>query len=233
MSGVTGALVGEANLRVTDGVPAAGEVHRRPSDLSIRCIRRSAGCRSSTAEKNRDVVCHGRQGSAPAFGFPLRDPCEYEALAGQPDHRRAQMIRPGDLFFCRPDGFTASAPGLSSPKSADLGITYHLRLRAPGCRRPHARAPPRTAKDAIDYRVLDDYRTHYEPCRDRGVELVRASSPRRSMTLRRPCVRFLVARLVRRDGLRRRRRTYYGRLRPYGRCPAGRAVLIPAAVRRS
>ena len=90
---------------------------------------------------------------------------------------REYEIRPGDLFFL-PAGriHSIGAGAFIAEIQQTSDITYRIydfgRTDADGrMRELHTEL----AKDAIDYRVLDDYRTHYEPCRDRGVELVRCA----------------------------------------------------------
>ena len=98
----------------------------------------------------------------------IADDSIVEVLA---DHK----IAPGDVFFLPAGRIHAICGGTYL---AEIQQTSDLTYRIYDYGRPGADGKPRQlhtelAKDAIDYRVYEDYRTVYTPCPDKEVELVR------------------------------------------------------------
>ena len=83
-------------------------------------------------------------------------------------------VQPGDLFSCPRDACTPSAQGRSSPEIQQTSdVTYRIydygRLGKDG--KP-ASCDTELAKDAIDYTVLPDYRSHYASEKNSETQLV-------------------------------------------------------------
>lgn len=111
-------------------------------------------------------------------GFSRRvTPAEYEASVA--DNTITEIladypIRPGDVFFLPAGRVHAICAGSFV---AEIQQTSDLTYRIYDYGRVGADGKPRElhtelAKEAIDYTVLPDYRTHYEQAQDRPVELV-------------------------------------------------------------
>lgn len=104
-------------------------------------------------------------------------PAEYEASVADntiTDLLADYTIAPGDVFFLPAGRIHAICTGCFVAEIQQTSdITYRIydygRVGADGkTRELHTEL----AKDAIDYTVLPDYRTHYEAAKDREVELV-------------------------------------------------------------
>lgn len=180
-----GALVGEANYaRFGREFPLLVKFIDARQDLSIQVHpddRLAAERHGGRGKTEMWYVVDAEPGARLRAGFSRSvTPAEYEAhVAGHTitDVLREYEIRPGDLFFL-PAGriHSIGAGAFIAEIQQTSDITYRIydfgRTDADGrMRELHTGL----AKDAIDYRVLDDYRTHYEPCRDRSVELVRCA----------------------------------------------------------
>lgn len=117
----------------------------------------------------------------------IADDSIVEVLA---DHK----IAPGDVFFLPAGRIHAICGGTYL---AEIQQTSDLTYRIYDYGRPGPDGKPRQlhtelAKDAIDYKVYDDYRTAYTPCPDKEVELVRCPYFTTSLyDLREPLVRDL------------------------------------------
>lgn len=104
-------------------------------------------------------------------------PAEYEASVGDntiTDILADYKIAPGDVFFL-PAGRVHSIGAGSF--IAEIQQTSNITYRIYDFNRKDANGNTRElhtelAKDAIDYTVLPDYRTHYQKAQDREVELV-------------------------------------------------------------
>ena len=104
-------------------------------------------------------------------------PAEYEASVGDntiTDILADYKIAPGDVFFL-PAGRVHSIGAGSF--IAEIQQTSNITYRIYDFNRRDANGNTRElhtelAKDAIDYTVLPDYRTHYQKAQDREVELV-------------------------------------------------------------
>jgi len=104
-------------------------------------------------------------------------PAEYEASVGDntiTDILADYKIAPGDVFFL-PAGRVHSIGAGSF--IAEIQQTSNITYRIYDFNRRDANGNTRElhtelAKGAIDYTVLPDYRTHYEPAQDTRVELV-------------------------------------------------------------
>ena len=86
------------------------------------------------------------------------------------DHK----VAPGDVFFLPAGRIHAIGGGC---RLAEIQQTSDITYRIYDYNRPGLDGKPRQlhteeAKDAIDYKVYPDYRTHYEPRQDAEVELV-------------------------------------------------------------
>ena len=154
-------------------------------------------------------------------------PAEYEASVGDntiTDILADYKIAPGDVFFL-PAGRVHSIGAGSF--IAEIQQTSNITYRIYDFNRRDANGNTRElhtelAKGAIDYTVLPDYRTHYEPAQDTRVELVplfhhvalRSDPPRDA--------RPRVARLVRRGDLHRGLRHAHRRQRRSGSGAPGR-----------
>ena len=84
-------------------------------------------------------------------------------------------VAPGDLFFLPPGRIHAIGGGC---RLAEIQQTSDITYRIYDYNRPGLDGKPRQlhtekAKEAIDYQVYPDYRTHYESRKDAPVELVR------------------------------------------------------------
>ena len=105
-------------------------------------------------------------------------PAEYEASVGDntiTDILADYKIAPGDVFFL-PAGRVHSIGAGSF--IAEIQQTSNITYRIYDFNRRDANGNTRElhtelAKGAIDYTVLPDYRTHYQPAKNEGVELVR------------------------------------------------------------
>jgi len=123
-------------------------------------------------------VVDADEGARLRSGFAKRvTPAEYEASVADntiTDLLAEYEIHPGDLFFLpagRVHSIGAGAFIAEIQQTSD--ITYRIydfnRKDASG----HTRElHTELAKGAIDYTVLPDYRTHYEPAKDREIRLV-------------------------------------------------------------
>ena len=177
-----GALVGEANYaRYGREFPLLVKFIDARQDLSIQVHpddRLAAERHGGRGKTEMWYVVDAEPGARLRSGFSRSvTPAEYEAhVAGHTitDVLREYEIRPGDLFFL-PAGriHSIGAGAFIAEIQQTSDITYRIydfgRTDADGrMRELHTEL----AKDAIDYRVLDDYRTHYEPAQDTRVELV-------------------------------------------------------------
>ena len=84
-------------------------------------------------------------------------------------------VRKGDVFFIPTGRIHALLPG---SYVAEIQQTSDMTYRIYDYNRPGLDGHPRElhtelAKEAIDYHVYADYKTHYEPCKDAEVPLVR------------------------------------------------------------
>ena len=179
------ALLGKANAaRFGQEFPLLIKFIDARQDLSIQVHPNDALAWERHKSKGKTemwYVVDADKGARLRSGFAKQvTPAQYEASVADntiTDLLAEYEIHPGDLFFLpagRVHSIGAGAFIAEIQQTSD--ITYRIydfgRTDADGrMRELHTEL----AKDAIDYRVLDDYRTHYEPCRDRGVELVRCA----------------------------------------------------------
>ena len=129
--------------------------------------------------QDRDVVRRGRRRRrTPALGIRQEvTPAQYEASVEDntiTDLLAEYEIHPGDLFFL-PAGRVHSIG--AGAFIAEIQQTSDITYRIYDFNRKDANGNTRElhtelAKDAIDYTVLPDYRTHYQKAQDREVELV-------------------------------------------------------------
>lgn len=178
-----GALVGEANYaRFGEEFPLLVKFIDAREDLSIQVHpddRLAAARHGRRGKTEMWYVVDAGPGARLRSGFSRRvTPAEYERrVADQTltDVLQEYAIRPGDLFFLpagRVHSIGAGAFIAEIQQTSD--ITYRIydfgRRDADGrMRELHTEL----AKEAIDFTVLDDYRTRYEPCPNGRVELVR------------------------------------------------------------
>ena len=154
----------EANL------PLSVQVH--PNDELARKRHNSFG------KTEMWYVLHAKKDAYPYAGFnQLLDPESYQRMVADGSITKAlakHTLQEGDVFFL-PAGRVHSIGGGTT--IAEIQQTSDITYRIYDFGRLDKNGNPRElhtelAKDAIDYQVLSDYRTHYLPCPNRPVELV-------------------------------------------------------------
>ena len=176
------ALLGKANAeRFGQEFPLLIKFIDARQDLSIQVHPNDALAwerHKSIVETQKRYVVDADEGARLRSGFAKQvTPAQYEASVEDntiTDLLAEYEIHPGDLFFLpagRVHSIGAGAFIAEIQQTSD--ITYRIydfnRRDANGnTRELHTEL----AKGAIDYTVLPDYRTHYEPAQDTRVELV-------------------------------------------------------------
>lgn len=154
----------EANL------PLSVQVH--PNDELARKRHNSFG------KTEMWYVLHAKKDAYLYAGFnQLLDPESYQRMVADGSITKAlakHTLQEGDVFFL-PAGRVHSIGGGTT--IAEIQQTSDITYRIYDFGRLDKNGNPRElhtelAKDAIDYQVLSDYRTHYLPCPNRPVELV-------------------------------------------------------------
>jgi len=154
----------EANL------PLSVQVH--PNDELARKRHNSFG------KTEMWYVLHAKKDAYLYAGFnQLLDPESYQRMVADGTITRAlakHTLHEGDVFFL-PAGRVHSIGGGTT--IAEIQQTSDITYRIYDFGRLDKNGNPRElhtelAKDAIDYKVMSDYRTHYLPCPNRPVELV-------------------------------------------------------------
>ena len=154
----------EANL------PLSVQVH--PNDDLARKRHNSFG------KTEMWYVLHAKKDAYLYAGFnQLLDPESYQRMVADGSITKAlakHTLQEGDVFFL-PAGRVHSIGGGTT--IAEIQQTSDITYRIYDFGRLDKNGNPRElhtelAKDAIDYNVLSDYRTHYLPCPNRPVELV-------------------------------------------------------------
>ncbi len=154
----------EANL------PLSVQVH--PNDELARKRHNSFG------KTEMWYVLHAKKDAYLYAGFnQLLDPESYQRMVADGSITKAlakHTLQEGDVFFL-PAGRVHSIGGGTT--IAEIQQTSDITYRIYDFGRLDKNGNPRElhtelAKDAIDYNVLSDYRTHYLPCPNRPVELV-------------------------------------------------------------